>query len=146
MEEWVWGTLVGDQTSKNINWYNLLDKFTGWGLCLLGCPKCFPDNTKCTYEQIFMLSVYTVISQSIYWGASTDIVHWLESQTFTDTFIPNDCPKAFSTVSLFYLFKQVFVILRDRMPSFWFWVSLREYLSASRQTQAQSLFIPNKCY
>ena len=60
-EEWVWGMLVGDQTSKTliriIYWINLLDG----GLSLLGCPKCFPDNTKYTYEQISMLSVYTVI-------------------------------------------------------------------------------------
>ena len=70
VEERVWGMLVGDQTSKNINWYNLLDKFTGWGPAFTWLSQCFPDNTKYTCEQISMLSVYTVIYHSIYWGAS----------------------------------------------------------------------------
>lgn len=48
VKEGEWGVLVVNQASKDINWLNLLDKylkFTGGDLYLLGCSKCFRNDT-----------------------------------------------------------------------------------------------------
>lgn len=95
-QEGEWGVLLGPQISQGLNWCNLLDKYykvycrTPVFACL---SQVFCKSYHIYWEVISMSYIHIISYNSIIREPGLDIVHLYYRGR--DTFITNDCPRAF---------------------------------------------------